>query len=62
MMNHLKLQHRLEHLEQKHRELDKEITELYNNYDSDDHVHQLKKERLHVKEEINNLKAQLKAA
>lgn len=61
-MNHLKLQHRLEHLEQKHRELDKEITELYNNYDSDDHVHQLKKERLHVKEEINNLKAQLKAA
>lgn len=61
-MNHLKLQHHLEHLEQRHRELDKEITELYNNYDNDFYLQQLKKERLHVKEEIQAIKHQLRAA
>lgn len=61
-MNHLKLQHHLEHLEQRHRELDKEIKEMYNNYDDDITIQQLKKERLHVKEEIQQTLSKLKVA
>lgn len=61
-MNHLKLQHHLEHLEQRHRELDKEIKELYNSYDDEMHLKQLKKERLHLKEEIQQTLSKLKVA
>lgn len=61
-MNHLKLQHHLEHLEQRHRELDKEIKELYNSYDDEFHLRQLKKERLRIKEQIQSTLNKLKAA
>jgi len=46
----------LAHLVEKHRELDKEVTMLYNKHMSDDVIKPLKIDKLHLKQEISSLK------
>ena len=43
-------------LVEKHRELDKEVTMLYNKHMSDDIIKPLKIDKLHLKQEITMLK------
>lgn len=45
----------LAHLVEKHRELDKEVTTLYNKHITDDVVKPLKLDKLHLKQEIASL-------
>ena len=53
LSNHLKT------LEERHRALDKQITEEYNNFVRDDKVEVHKKEKLLLKDEIELLKKQI---
>jgi len=47
---------RIEVLEHQHRELDKAIKVAYNSYAPDESVEQLKRKKLTVKDEIENIK------
>jgi uncharacterized protein YdcH (DUF465 family) len=47
-----KLINHVEHLKEKHDELDKLITELYNHHTADNKVEELKKKKLKLKDEI----------
>lgn len=49
----------LEVLEQKHQALDNEISSLYNSFASDEKVHKLKVKKLHLKQEIEQIKSNL---
>ena len=53
LQNHLKV------LEERHRELDKKITEDYDHHLNSDEYNKEKKEKLHLKEEIAKLKEQI---
>ena len=59
MLTKEKLQHHITHLEEQHRTLDKEITELDCHYDESVECHNLKKKRLRLKDEIEKCKRQL---
>jgi len=58
-MNKDSLQHHIEHLEKQHRDLDKQILEDYKHYGDDRLVGVLKKQKLRLKDEIQNFKRQL---
>ena len=46
----------------KHDALDKMIVEAYNHYIDDNEVHKMKREKLHLKEEMDRIKSKLKEA
>ena len=52
MMTREKLIHHIEHLKEKHDELDRQITDLYNHHTNDHKVETLKKQKLKLKDEI----------
>lgn len=59
MITKEKLQHHIKHLEEQHRELDKEITEADCHWDESVECHDLKKKRLKLKDEITSYKKRL---
>jgi len=50
---------RLKSLESKHKELDKQINQLYKHTSEEISIKELKKQKLHIKEEITKLSNQL---
>ena len=58
-MDKLSLEHHIKHLEELHRDIDRQINEYYKNYGEDRLVATLKKKKLHLKDEIENFKRQL---
>lgn len=59
MITHEKLMHHWNQLRDKHDKLDKKIQDAYNHYDSDDSVHKMKVEKLHIKEEMDRVEKQM---
>lgn len=54
-----KLKHHIDHLQEKHDLLDKEIKELEAHHSNHERVVEMKKEKLHLKDEIVKFKSQL---
>jgi len=54
-----KLEHHLKHLQDRHAELDKKITDGYSHYLDDEHLGKIKHEKLGVKREIVQVEKQL---
>jgi hypothetical protein len=59
MITREKLENHIKHLQEKHDLLDVKITESYKNYKSDTEVEDLKKSKLHLRDEIEKLKHQI---
>lgn len=59
MMTKEKMQHHITHLQEQHRALDKEITEMDCHWDESPECHDLKKKRLKLKDEIERCKQKL---
>jgi hypothetical protein len=59
MMTKEKMQHHISHLQEQHRAIDKEITEMDCHWDESPECHDLKKKRLKLKDEIERCKKQL---
>lgn len=60
MLTEQKLESHYSHLKEKHDQLDKMIVDAYNHYIDDNEVHKMKVEKLHVKEEMEQIKSKLK--
>jgi len=58
-MNKESLKHHIQHLEEKHRDLDQKIKIEHIKYGNDGVVNSMKKQKLHLKDEIENFKKQL---
>ena len=58
-MDKTSLEHHVKHLEEKHRELDKKIKVEHIKYGDDALVKSLKKQKLHLKDEIETFKKQI---
>lgn len=58
-MNREKLQNHINHLQEKHDELDRLIQEEFNRYQDDRSISNLKKEKLALKDEIEKFKKDL---
>lgn len=58
-MDKTSLEHHIKHLEQQHRDIDKQINEDYRQYGEDRLVTTLKKKKLHLKDEIEMFRKQL---
>jgi hypothetical protein len=58
-VDHLSIEHHIKHLEEQHRDIDKQIQEDYKHYGNDRLVTTLKKKKLQLKDEIENFKKQL---
>jgi len=54
--NYEKIMNRIDVLESRNKELDKDINQLYSNYATDDEINTLKSQRLQVQYELSNLK------
>jgi len=54
-----KLRNRIEELEKRHRELDKDIEKRYHNVTISDDVRKMKTMKLYLKDEIHRLNSQL---
>jgi uncharacterized protein YdcH (DUF465 family) len=54
-----KLKHHISHLQEKHDKLDKDIRELEAHHSNHEKVVEMKKEKLHLKDEIEKFKSQL---
>jgi hypothetical protein len=59
MITREKLENHIKHLQEKHDALDEEIIKEFANYTSDVEIENLKKEKLHLKDEIEKFKHQL---
>lgn len=59
MITKEKLQHHISHLQEQHRNLDREITEADCHWDESIECHNLKKKRLKLKDEIERCRKQL---
>ncbi len=59
MMTKEKMQHHIIHLQEQHRAIDKEITEMDCHWDESPECHDLKKKRLKLKDEIERCKQKL---
>ena len=55
-----KLESHLKSVQAKHDALDKMIVEAYNHYIDDNEVHKLKREKLHLREEMDRINSKLK--
>jgi hypothetical protein len=49
------------HVQKKHEDLDKKITESYNQFIEDVVIHKMKQEKLHLKEELFNIERKLRS-
>ena len=49
------------HLVDQHRKLDKEIIDLYDSHGNDQHIKALKMNKLHLKQEIEEIRSNLQA-
>jgi hypothetical protein len=58
-MDKMSLEHHIKHLEEQHRDIDKQIQRDFLHYNDDSLVNTLKKKRLHLKDEIQKFKQQL---
>jgi len=58
-MDKVSLEHHVKHLEEQHRELDQKIKIEYIKYGNDSLVNSMKKQKLHLKDEIQNFRKQL---
>ena len=58
-MDKVSLEHHVKHLEEQHRELDQKIKTEYIIYGNDSLVNSMKKQKLHLKDEIQNFRKQL---
>jgi hypothetical protein len=58
-MNKTSIEHHIKHLEEQHRELDQKIKTEYIKYGNDSLVNSMKKQKLHLKDEIQNFRKQL---
>lgn len=61
MLTRETLEHHISHLEDKHRKIDEDITELYNQRGNDLKIETLKKVKLHIKDEIEQFKIQARS-
>ena len=59
IMNKISIEHHIKHLEEQHRELDQKIKTEYIKYGNDSLVNSMKKQKLHLKDEIQNFRKQL---
>lgn len=59
MITKEKLEHHISHLQEQHRLIDREITELDCHWDESPECHDLKKKRLKIKDEIESMKKKL---
>jgi uncharacterized protein YdcH (DUF465 family) len=59
IMNKTSIKHHIKHLEEQHRELDQKIKIEYIKYGNDSLVNSMKKQKLHLKDEIQNFRKQL---
>lgn len=59
IMDKLKIQHHIKHLQEQHEQLEREILEQQKHYGEDRLVTILKKKKLKVKDEIEDFKKQL---
>lgn len=59
MDNAKKIEHRIKCLEERHRELDKDIQVAYDTFKGDFVVGALKKQKLQIKDKIQDLKQQI---
>jgi hypothetical protein len=59
IMNKTSIEHHIKHLEEQHRELDQKIKIEYIKYGNDSLVNSMKKQKLHLKDEIQNFRKQL---
>lgn len=60
MTDKLKLEHHLKHLEEKHKQIDKQIAEGYSHYLSDPNLTKMKQDRLNIKRQIEETKEKIK--
>jgi hypothetical protein len=51
-----KLERHIDHLQEEHNNLDREIKDRYKNYDNDILIRDLKRKKLNIKDEIENYK------
>lgn len=51
-----KIARHIEHLQQQHHEVDQQLKDELNNYGNDNTISELKKKKLHLKDEIERLK------
>ena len=58
-MDKTSLEHHIKHLEEQHRDIDKQIQEDYKQYGDDRLVNTLKKKKLQLKDEIEHFKRQI---
>jgi len=58
-MNKEKIEHHISHLQEKHDELDKRISEAIKNHGNEHIIKVLKKEKLALKDEIESFKKQI---
>lgn len=54
-----KIKHHISHLQEQHDNLDKQIVELESHHSKHEKVVEMKKEKLHLKDEIEKFKKQL---
>ena len=59
IMNKTSIEHHIKHLEEQHRELYQKIKIEYIKYGNDSLVNSMKKQKLHLKDEIQNFRKQL---
>ena len=59
MITKEKLEHHISHLQEQHRLIDREITELDCHWDESVECHDLKKKRLRIKDEIETCKKKI---
>ena len=59
MITKEKLENHIQHLQEQHRAIDKEITEMDCHWDESPECHDLKKKRLKLKDEIERCKQKL---
>lgn len=58
-MDRIALEDELNELEQHHQRLDESISRGYTNYLDDEHLGKMKQEKLHIKREIETIRAKL---
>jgi len=59
MIKRGKIENHIAHLQEKHDALDKQIITEENHYGNHEHIAELKKQKLHLKDEIEQFKAKL---
>jgi uncharacterized protein YdcH (DUF465 family) len=59
MLTREKLEHHINHLQEMHDRLDKEITEKQSHHDNEFEIEKLKKQKLNLKDDIERIRRQI---